>query len=117
MVDLAQYILGIYGILLLAGGIVGKLRADSTPSLVAGGPCGLAAFYALWLTLTDPLQGLLIGIMLSLLLTGIFISRTVRTRKLMPSGAVLVLSLAVSILLVIIRSNLVAGASTGSPAV
>ena len=72
MLTYAQILLAAYGVLLIAGGIIGKLRADSTPSLVAGSLCGLASFYALWLTFTNPILGLLIGTMLSLLLIGIF---------------------------------------------
>ena len=106
MIEIAQILLGAYGILLLVGGIVGKVKADSTPSLVAGGLSGLASLYALWLTLSNPVLGLLIGIMLSLLLTGIFVSRTFRTRKMMPSGMVLIASLIVAIVLVIIRSRI-----------
>lgn len=114
MIQTAQIVLGVYGILLLAGGIIGKIRADSTPSLVAGGLCGFASLYALWLTYTSPVLGLLIGTMLSLLLTGIFISRTVRTRKLMPSGLVLILSLIVAITLLIIRSKVLSMAGAES---
>ena len=114
MIETAQTVLGAYGILLLGGGIVGKIRADSTPSLVAGGLCGLVSLYALWLTQSSPMLGILIGIMLSLLLTGIFVSRTLRTRKLMPSGMVLIASLIVAIVLVIIRSKMLSGVAPES---
>jgi uncharacterized membrane protein (UPF0136 family) len=117
MIQTAQIVLGVYGILLLAGGLIGKVRADSTPSLVAGGLCGMASFYALWLTLSSPVLGLLVGIMLALLLTGIFISRTIRTRKFMPSGLVLAASLIVAIVLMIIRSRLLSAAAVESIAV
>ena len=109
MLTYAQILLAAYGVLLIAGGIIGKLRADSTPSLVAGSLCGLASFYALWLTFTNPILGLLIGTMLSLLLIGIFASRTFRTRKLMPSGLVLIVSIVMAIVLVLIRNELLSG--------
>jgi uncharacterized membrane protein (UPF0136 family) len=44
--------------------------------------------------------------MLALLLTGVFSSRFFRTRKMMPAGAVLLLSVIVGVLLVLIRQKL-----------
>ena len=106
MVQLAQIALGIYGVLLIAGGILGKVKSGSTISLVTGGLFGIAALCAVWFSTEDPGQGLLTGAMLALLLTGVFLSRLLRTRKWMPTGVVLVLSLAVGILLVIARRGL-----------
>lgn len=108
MVDAGQTILGIYALLLILGGIVGKLKSGSTVSLVAGGLCGLAELLALKVSLTDPAQGFLMGGMLAVLLTGVFLSRLIRTRKLMPAGIVLLLSAAVAVSLFVIREGLAA---------
>ena len=107
MVQVGQAVLGVYGVLLILGGVMGMVKAGSRVSLFAGGACGLASLVALWVSLDDPALGLLIGGVLALLLTGVFIGRFVRTRKLMPAGVVLLLSLAVGILLIAIRQKLV----------
>lgn len=99
MLQLAQTVLALYGILLIAGGVMGKLKSDSSVSLAAGGISGLVALYACWTGLTDPATGLLIGLMLSLLLTGISLSRFIRTRKLMPAGVLLIASILTAALL------------------
>ena len=101
-----QVVLGVYGIVLIVGGVMGQVKSGSTVSLVAGGICGLASLVALWVSLSDPAQGFLIGAMLALLLTGIFLSRFFRSRKFMPAGMVLLLSIVVGILLVVIRQRL-----------
>lgn len=106
MVDAGQTILGVYALLLILGGIVGKLRSGSTVSLVAGGLCGLAELFALSISLTDPAQGFLMGGMLAVLLTGVFLSRLIRTRKLMPAGVILLLSAVVAVSLFVIREGL-----------
>lgn len=106
MLQLAQTVLALYGILLIAGGVMGKLKSDSSVSLAAGGISGLVALYACWTGLTDPATGLLIGLMLSLLLTGISLSRFIRTRKLMPAGVLLIASILTAALLSYSRNQL-----------
>jgi uncharacterized membrane protein (UPF0136 family) len=106
MTGIAQTVLGLYGLLLIVGGIMGKVRSGSTISLVTGGVFGIAALYAAWLSIENPAQGLLIGAMLALLLTGVFLSRLLRTRKWVPTGVLLLLSLAVGVLLVAARAGL-----------
>ena len=101
-----QIVLGVYGALLILGGVMGRVKAGSKVSLWAGGLFGVASLVALWVSLSDPAQGMLLGGLLAFLLTGIFISRFVRTRKWMPAGAIMLLSLAVGILLIVIQRNL-----------
>ena len=106
MVDAGQTILGVYALLLLLGGIIGKLKSGSTVSLVAGGLCGLAELFALKISMADPAQGFLMGGMLAVLLTGIFLSRLIRTRKVMPAGVILLLCAVVAVSLFVIRQGL-----------
>ena len=108
MLEAGQIILGIYALVLILGGIMGKLKAGSTVSLIAGGLSGLATLFALWASLSDPAQGFMIGGMLAVLLTGVFLSRLIRTRKVMPAGIVLLLSAVVAISMFVIRERLVA---------
>jgi uncharacterized membrane protein (UPF0136 family) len=106
MLQLAQTVLALYGLLLIAGGIMGKFKSDSSVSLYAGGISGLVALYAYWTGRTDPATGLLIGLMLSLLLTGISLSRFIRTRKLMPAGLLLIASILTAALVSYSRNQL-----------
>ena len=43
MIEIAQVVLAIYGILLIVGGIIGKMKSGSSASLFAGAICGIAA--------------------------------------------------------------------------
>ena len=43
MIEIAQVVLAIYGILLIVGGIIGKAKSGSSASLFAGAICGIAA--------------------------------------------------------------------------
>ena len=104
MLQLAQTVLALYGVLLIAGSVMGKLKSDSSVSLAAGGISGLVALYAYWTGRTDPATGLLIGLMLSLLLTGVSLSRFIRTRTLMPAGVLLIASILTAALLSYTRS-------------
>jgi uncharacterized membrane protein (UPF0136 family) len=98
MVGMAQVALGIYGVLLIVGGVLGKIKGNSSASLVAGSFSGAAALTGLWKSFNDPMIGFMIGSMVGLLLTGIFVSRFVRSREFMPAGLILVLSLIVGLL-------------------
>ncbi len=106
MLQVGQIVLGVYGVLLIAGGVLGKVKAGSTVSLAAGGICGVVCLYCLWLSTSDPAVGLLIGGFVAMLLTGISINRFAATRKAMPAGILLVLSLAAGIALIVIQQRL-----------
>jgi uncharacterized membrane protein (UPF0136 family) len=109
MVQLAQVALVIYGVLLILGGIMGKVKGNSSVSLVAGGLTGVAALVGFWKSLDDPMLGFMIGAMVGLLLTGIFVSRFARSRQFMPAGLILVLSLLVGLLCMMARQEVEAG--------
>lgn len=105
MAQLAQTALAIYGVLLILGGVMGKVKGNSSTSLVAGTVTGTVALVGFWTSLHDPMNGFMIGAMVGLMLTGIFISRFVRSRKFMPAGLILILSLIVGILCVMARQE------------
>jgi len=107
MLQIAQVVLGIYGMLLIVGGVMGMVKAGSLVSVIAGGIAGVIALVGLWVSLSDPATGLLIGALLALVLTGMFINRFMATRKLMPAGMVLILSLVVGILMLVARQQVV----------
>lgn len=106
MILWAQIALVVYGVLMVAGGIMGKVKGNSSASLIAGTLTGVAAWVGFWKSLSDPMLGFMIGAMVGLLLTGIFVSRFARSRKFMPAGLILVLSLIVGLLCMMARKEI-----------
>ncbi|MHC1763843.1 MAG: TMEM14 family protein [Verrucomicrobiia bacterium] len=98
---MANTILWIYIVLLIAGGVAGFLKAGSKVSLVTSVVFALAlALFAAGLIAWPLGANLLLGILLV-----VFIVRYVKTRKFMPAGLLILLT-AVALLL-----RFVAGAS------
>jgi uncharacterized membrane protein (UPF0136 family) len=94
----APITLGIYAVLLGAGGLIGFLKAGSKPSLIAGSISALVALAAVALSLADKNRnmGIALGLILSISLFILFAYRyAVKTRKFMPSGMLAVVSLVV----------------------
>ena len=109
MLLLGQVILVVYGMLLIVGGVMGKVKSGSTASMVAGCLSGAASLAGYVISFGNADLGLMIGAMVALLLTGVFISRFFRTRKVMPAGVVLLLSMVAGAALMVIRSMVVGG--------
>src|SRR6266567_1543010 len=82
----------IFGILTIAGGIVGYVKAGSTASIIAGSISGVLLLLAAWLMPEHQAAGLIIALVVSLLLAGQFIPKFFRTFKVMPAGLMSVLS-------------------------
>jgi uncharacterized membrane protein (UPF0136 family) len=88
-------LLYIYGVLLILGGLMGYIKAKSVPSLVAGGVCGVIAlllgYYYTWHFAPHA------ALLLALLLIFIMGRRYLNSRKVMPAGLIVVLSIIVAI--------------------
>jgi uncharacterized membrane protein (UPF0136 family) len=82
----------VFGVLTIAGGIIGYLKAGSTPSLIAGSITGVLLLVAGLLLPGHRLTGLTIALIVSLVLAAQFIPKFIRTGKLMPAGVMSVLS-------------------------
>ena len=82
----------IFGVLTIAGGIVGYVKAGSVPSIIAGSITGVLLIVAGLLLPEHRLPGLIIGLIVSLVLAAQFIPKFIRTGKLMPAGLMSVLS-------------------------
>lgn len=102
---LTRVTLGLYGLLLIVGGVMGYLKAGSRPSLIAGSASGVVALVALALSVQSLLGAILLGFFLALAMLVVFWYRLVRTRKFMPSGLLLVASLAVLFVLILVMAN------------
>jgi uncharacterized membrane protein (UPF0136 family) len=82
----------VFGILTIAGGIIGYVRAGSMPSIIAGSISGILLLVAAFLLPDQRVAGLAIGLIVSLLLAGQFIPKFIRTGKAMPAGMMSILS-------------------------
>ena len=94
MLENARLYLLLFGVLAIAGGIVGFAKAKSRPSLIAGSASGLLLLLAGYLVGTASARaGLLLGLVVSLALAGRFVPGFTKSRKLMPAGLMALLSI------------------------
>ena len=82
-----------FGVLTIAGGIIGYVKAGSTASIIAGSISGLLLLVAAFLLPGQALAGLTIAFFVSLLLAGRFLPGFFRSGKIMPDGIMALLSL------------------------
>src|SRR5271163_4804698 len=95
MIPWPVLLLYIYGILLIVGGAMGYIKAQSVPSLVAGVVCGVIALFLgyryTWHFAPH------VAFILAIVLIFIMGRRYLNTRKAMPALLIVVLSLIVAI--------------------
>ncbi len=83
----------IFGLLTIAGGIVGYVKAGSTASIIAGGITGVLLLVAAFLLPEHRVAGLATAFVISVLLAGQFVPKFLEhTRRIMPAGMMSVLS-------------------------
>jgi uncharacterized membrane protein (UPF0136 family) len=96
-----RMVLLVYAALMLVGGVVGFAKARSRPSLVAGSTSAVLLLVTWRLAATSPGAAYWTGAALALVLSGMFGVRLARTKKAMPSGALLAVSLVAAALLAV----------------
>ena len=104
---LGQVLIGVYGVLLIAGGVMGYVKTQSRVSLFAGAIAGGLSIGAAWLSVDNPARAFTIGYLIGLLLTGVAINRFAKTRKFMPAGMILILSAIVGVSLMVLQQEMV----------
>jgi uncharacterized membrane protein (UPF0136 family) len=92
MIGPAKIYFIIFGILTIAGGIIGYVKAGSTVSIIAGSISGVLLLLAAWLMPEHRAAGLVVALVVSLLLAAQFIPKFFQTFKVMPAGLMSVLS-------------------------
>ncbi|MDJ0651753.1 MAG: TMEM14 family protein [Simkaniaceae bacterium] len=88
----------IYSLLVFAGGVLGFIMKQSTPSLVAGSFFSLSLLFASVKTMTCHRWGVIMIFILLLALDAFFSYRFLTTQKFFPSGAMLLLTTSVIII-------------------
>jgi uncharacterized membrane protein (UPF0136 family) len=87
MLDLTRFYFFAFGVVAIAGGVMGFVKAQSKPSLIAGSISGIALLVAGYLVGTPNLRiGLFLGLIVSLALAGRFVGPFLKTKKVMPAG-------------------------------
>src|SRR2546421_6217572 len=82
----------VFGILTIAGGVVGYVKAGSVASIVAGGITGVLLLAAAFLLPEYRIVGLATACIVSLLLAAQFVPKFLRTGRAMPAGMMSILS-------------------------
>ena len=82
----------IFGLLTIAGGIVGYVKAGSMASIIAGTITGVLLLVAAFLLPEHRVAGLATALVVSFLLAAQFVPKFLRTGKVMPAGLMSVLS-------------------------
>ncbi len=95
MLELARFYFFVFGVLTVAGGVMGFVKAKSRPSLIAGGISGIALCAAGYLvsTGTNARVGLFLGLVVSFALAGRFVGTFRKSKKIMPAGLMAVLGI------------------------
>ena len=91
----------LYGLLVLAGGIMGYLQAKSLPSLISGVVFGLVLLACGWFTWGGSGAAVYVSIAAALILALFFAYRFTATGRFMPGGLMFVLSFVAVVILVV----------------
>lgn len=82
----------VFGILTIAGGVIGYVKAGSMPSIIAGSITGILLLIGALILPEHRQAGLLTVLIVSLLLAAQFVPKFIRTGKAMPAGMMAILS-------------------------
>lgn len=92
-IDVVRIVLIIQGVLLGLGGVMGFVKANSKPSLIAGVISAILIFTCLGFTFVAPTAAEFAAFIISDLLVTVFAIRLKKTKKFMPSGLMLAICL------------------------
>ncbi len=93
MLSFAKIYFIAFGLLTMAGGIMGYVKANSVPSLIAGGIAGILLAAGGFLLKPDAMP-IVIGLgVVSLALAGRFLPAFLKTQAMMPAGLMAVLAI------------------------
>jgi uncharacterized membrane protein (UPF0136 family) len=82
----------VFGVLTIAGGVVGYVKAGSVASIIAGSITGVLLLVAAFLLPEHRAIGLATAFIISLLLAAQFVPKFIRTGRVMPAAMMSILS-------------------------
>ena len=82
----------VFGVLTIAGGVVGYVKAGSVASIIAGSITGVLLLVAAFILPEHRAIGLATAFIISLLLAAQFAPKFIRTGRAMPAGMMSILS-------------------------
>jgi uncharacterized membrane protein (UPF0136 family) len=82
----------LFGVLTIAGGIIGYVKAGSVASIIAGSITGVLLLVAAFMLTEHRGVGLATALVVSLLLAAQFIPKFLQTGRVMPAGMMSILS-------------------------
>jgi uncharacterized membrane protein (UPF0136 family) len=83
----------VFGLLTIAGGVVGYVKAGSVPSIIAGSITGVLLLIAAFVMPEHRVAGIATALIVSLLLAAYFARKYLSTGTVMPAGIMSVLSI------------------------
>ncbi len=92
MIGPAKFYFIVFGLLTIAGGIMGYVSKGSMPSIIAGSISGILLLVAAFLLPSHAVFGLALAAVVALLLAGRFVPAFAKTGSLMPAGLMSILS-------------------------
>ena len=92
MLEPAKIYFLVFGVVTIAGGIMGYVKAGSVASIVAGAITGTLLIVAAFILPTYRELGLGLALFTSAILAGQFVPRLLRTRRVMPAGIMSLMS-------------------------
>ena len=92
MIGPAKIYFIIFGLLTIAGGVMGYVSKGSLPSVIAGSISGALLLVAAFLLPNNVFAGLAIAGIVSVLLAGRFLPAFIKTGSFMPAGLIGILS-------------------------
>ncbi len=91
IVAASQYLFLVMAVLMLVGGVMGFVKAQSKPSLISGVVSAGLLGGCFYIHGSNPQASLIAGAVIFSLLEAVFAIRLAKTRKVMPSGMMLVM--------------------------
>ncbi|MEY2562456.1 MAG: hypothetical protein QOH88_649 [Verrucomicrobiota bacterium] len=86
MIGPAKIYFIIFGLFTIVGGVMGYVKAASTPSLIAGSISGILLLLAAFLLPNNLAAGLILAALVSLALAGRFVPAFMKTGQIMPAA-------------------------------